>query len=497
VRQIVINSTAEETRVALLDGPSLLELFIERTRSRGVAGNIYKGRVTRVMPGLQAAFVEIGLEKGAFLHASGHQAEIIGAVEAAEGDGSADIQPARRAPIEESLQRGHQVVVQVTKEPMHGKGARVTEQIALPGRHLVYLPQAKGIGVSRRIESSEERERLRELVRSVLPETGGVIVRTSAEGLGKRELAGDVRFLTRLWDRIAARIGAAAAPSLLHHGMDLILRVARDLFSGDVHQVIVDSAREHHRIVSFLESTMPKLAPRVSLYDDAEPIFERFQLEQQIRRALERVVRLKTGGYIAIDQTEALTAIDVNSGRYAGGKNPDETALDTNLEAVKVIVDQLRLRNLGGLIVIDFIDMSRAASRRKVFEALSVALKKDKARTNVLSVSPLGLVEMTRRRTRESLLEVLCSSCPQCGGSGRVQAPATVAHAILRRLKHEAKAQPGVARFTVTARPEVVKVLADDEQQALKQIERDSGKRIVVTAADLPAGAPFEVLGHV
>jgi ribonuclease G len=249
-------------------------------------------------------------------------------------------------------------------------------------------------------------------------------------------------------------------------------------------------------MVSFLDSTMPKLAPRVSLYDDAEPIFERYQLEQQIRRALERMVRLKSGGYITIDQTEALTAIDVNSGRYAGGSDPDETALATNLEAAKVIVDQLRLRNLGGLIVIDFIDMSRAASRRRVYEALSAALKKDKARTNVLGVSPLGLVEMTRRRTRESLLEVLCSPCPHCDGSGRIQAPATVAHDILRRLKHEVQAQPGVSRFTVTARAEVAKLLAEDEGDAVRQIERDSGKRIEVKTADLPAAQPFEVLGH-
>jgi ribonuclease G len=500
VRQIIINSTPQEARVALVEGSALLEIFIERTRSKGVAGNIYKGRVTRVLPGLQAAFVDVGLEKAAFLHASDyfggsvrHTDEDVDPA-AISGNGAS----ARRPPIEEVLGKGNEIVVQIAKEPIGGKGARVTAQIALAGRFLVYLPRASEIGVSRRIESERERERLREIVTSLRPPAGGAIVRTSAEGLTKREIAADIRFLTRLWSRISTRAESVGAPSLLHYDMDLILRVIRDLFSADVQRVLVDNPRDHQRIVSFIETVLPRLVPRVSLYEGSEPIFDRFNLEAQISRALNRVVRLKSGGYIAIDQTEALTAIDVNTGRYVGKDDPNETVLRINLEAVRVLVEQLRLRNIGGLIIIDFIDMQRAAHRKIVFDALSDALKKDKARTNILSISPLGLVEMTRKRTRESLPEMLCSPCAHCDGTGRVRAVQTIAYEILRQIKREAARNPDLERITVTTKPEIARFLSDAERRGIEQLEREIGKPISIQASnELPPARLFEMLGHV
>jgi len=501
VRQIVINSTPQEARVALVEGTALLEVFIERTRAKGVAGNIYKGRVTRVLPGMQAAFVDIGLDKAGFLHASDYfggsvpssaEEDVEPGLQLASGNGSH-----KRPPIEEVLRKDNEVVVQVAKEPIGGKGARLTAQIALAGRALVYLPRAHEVGVSRRIESQRERDRLREIVAALRPETGGVIVRTSAEGLTKREIAADVRFLSRLWSRIATKAEAVGAPALLHYDMDLILRIMRDFFTTDVQRVVVDNARDHHRIVSFLETVMPRLASRVSLYEGMEPIFERFNLESQITRALQRIVRLKSGGYIAIDQTEALTAIDVNTGRYVGRSDPDETALDTNLEAIRAIVDQLRLRNIGGLIIIDFIDMQKAAHRRRVFDALGECLSKDKARTNILSISPLGLVEMTRKRMRESLPEILCSPCPACEGTGRVKAVQTLGYEILRLLKREALRNPEADRLAVSTRPDVARFLVETEKRGVEQLAREIGMVVDVhTRADLPRSRPFEIVAQ-
>ena len=498
MRQIVINSTPQEARVALVEGSALLEVFIERTRSKGVAGNIYKGRVTRVLPGMQAAFVDIGLEKAAFLHASDYypgavshaEEELDETLSSANGNGA----HAKRQPIEDVLGKGNEIVVQVTKEPIGSKGSRVTAQIALPGRYLVYFPAAAEIGVSRRIGSERERGRLREIVTAARPPQGGLIVRTSAEGVTKREIAADMRFLTRLWSRIASKAEGIGAPALLHYDMDLILRVVRDLFTEDVGRVLVDNAKDYQRILSFVETVTPRLVPRVHLYEGTQPIFERYNLEAQIGRALNRVVRLKSGGYIAVDQTEALTAIDVNTGRYVGGSGPDDTALKTNLEAAKTIVEQLRLRNIGGLIIIDFIDMRRAAHRKAVFDALAEALKKDKARTNVLSISPLGLVEMTRRRTRESLPELLCDPCPNCDGTGRIKAVTTIAYEIFREIKREAARNPDVVGITVTTHPDVARFLADAERRGIEQLERDIGKQISIRpSTDLPATRSYEM----
>jgi len=491
-REIVINAAPYETRVAVLDKRKLIEIFIERTRDKGVAGNIYKGRVTRVLPGMQAAFVDIGLEKAAFLHGSDLYAEL--GEEFLSDDGSTPIEvstdagahlkpPPRRVRIEERLKKGQEIIVQVAKQPIGSKGARVTAVLSLPGRHLVFIPSSQHIGVSRRIEDDTERVRLKEIVAAERPPDGGFIIRTACEGLSKREIHGDMRFLIKLWNRISRKAEQVGAPALLHYDMDLVLRTVRDLFTADTQRLIVDNGRDHQRILDFVDTVMPRLQPRVELYEEAEPVFDRFGIEPQIAKALERKVWLKSGGYIVIDYTEALTVIDVNTGRYVGKKNQEETVLRTNLEAVKTLVDQLRLRNIGGLIVIDFIDMEDPASQREVFESLNAALKKDKARCKLLPISDLGLIEMTRKRTRESLMQLLCSPCASCDARGYVKATATIAYDVLRRIQREAALNPTVAQITVQVHPSVAQFLHQREDRTLHAMEARLGKKITVKAA--------------
>ena len=507
-REIIINSAPYETRVALLEQRRLLEIFIERTRDKGVAGNIYKGRVTRVLPGMQAAFVDIGLEKAAFLHSSDLYAELgdefiaeeaTAPAEAPEAGGdapeTASKPPARRVPIEERLKKGQEILVQVAKQPIGTKGARVTGVISLPGRHLVFTPSSQHIGVSRRIEDEAERARLKEIVASERPPDGGFIIRTACEGLAKREIQGDIRFLLKLWNRIVRKAEQGGAPTLLHYDMDLVLRTVRDLFTAETHRLVVDNARDHQRILEFVDTVMPRLTPRIELYEEPEPIFDRFGIETQIAKALERKVWLKSGGYIVIDHTEALTVIDVNTGRYVGKKSQEETVLKTNLEAVKTIVEQLRLRNIGGLIVVDLIDMEDRAHQREVFDALSDAVKKDKARSKLLRISELGLIEMTRKRTRESLLQLLSAPCATCDGKGHVKATATVAYEVLRRIQREAALNPTLSQITVQVHPTVAQFLQDQEDRTLHLLEAKLDKKIVIKAsADLDEGK-YEISG--
>jgi len=507
-REIIINSAPYETRVALLEQRRLLEIFIERTRDKGVAGNIYKGRVTRVLPGMQAAFVDIGLEKAAFLHSSDLYAELgdefiaeeaTAPAEAPEAGGdapeTASKPPARRVPIEERLKKGQEILVQVAKQPIGTKGARVTGVISLPGRHLVFTPSSQHIGVSRRIEDEAERARLKEIVASERPPDGGFIIRTACEGLAKREIQGDIRFLLKLWNRIVRKAEQGGAPTLLHYDMDLVLRTVRDLFTAETHRLVVDNARDHQRILEFVDTVMPRLTPRIELYEEPEPIFDRFGIETQIAKALERKVWLKSGGYIVIDHTEALTVIDVNTGRYVGKKSQEETVLKTNLEAVKTIVEQLRLRNIGGLIVVDLIDMEDRAHQREVFDALSDAVKKDKARSKLLRISELGLIEMTRKRTRESLLQLLSAPCATCDGKGHVKATATVAYEVLRRIQREAALNPTLSQITVQVHPTVAQFLHEKEDRTLHLLEAKLDKKIVVKAsADVHEGK-YEITG--
>ena len=505
-RQIIINAAPWETRVAVLDDTTLSELYVERGRDHGIAGNIYKGKVVRVLPGMQAAFVDVGLDKAAFLHVSDlpppAEAEPAepgdDAVEpiAADPDDEAAPIPRRRAPlppIEERLSKGAELMVQVAKEPIGSKGARVTAHISLPGRHLVLMPGTRHLGISRRIEDSAERDRLRAIVEAERPADGGFIVRTACEGATERDIQDDVRFLTRLWARISQTATSTPAPALIHQDLDLVLRCVRDLFTSEVERLTVDAAADHARVREFVEATMPKLTARVHHYHGATPIFDQHGVETKIARALDRRVWLKSGGYLIIEQTESLTAIDVNTGRYVGKKSQEETILKTNLEAAKQVVTQLRLRNLGGIIVIDFIDMESAESRAQVFEALQLAMRADKARTNILRISELGLVEMTRKRTRESLGQLLSTSCPHCEGAGRVRSVETLAYAALRRTQHEATIHAGSGPLVLRLPPDVAAFLTSAGAQSLAALEALIGRLVTVEPSTTLADGDVQV----
>ncbi len=489
-KQILINVVPWETRVALLEETTLVELHIERRGEHGIAGNIYKGRVSRVLPGMQAAFVEIGLPKAAFLHASDLPGpdelppEVTREGDAPDLDEPTTARPARDTrPIDERLAKGQEILVQVSKEPIGTKGARVTAHVSLPGRYLVYMPGTRHIGISRRIEDPTERDRLREIVEAERPPEGGLIVRTACEGVTKREVHDDVRFLTRLWARLHKAADAATAPALIHTDLDLVLRVVRDLFTSDVDRFSIDSPPDHARVLEFVTALMPRLASRVHLYEGVTPIFDQHGVETKIGRALDRRVWLKSGGYLIFDQTESLTTVDVNTGRYVGKKDQEETILRTNLEAAKQVMHQLRLRNIGGIIVIDFIDMEKAANRKKVFEALQETVRKDKARSNVLRISELGLVQMTRKRTRESLEQLLTSPCPHCGGAGRVRSVETLAFEALRRVQRAVAGESNSTRVALRVHPEIAAFLGEPERRSVEALERLIGRMVRVEAA--------------
>ncbi|HLY38224.1 MAG TPA: Rne/Rng family ribonuclease, partial [Candidatus Binatia bacterium] len=392
-------------------------------------------------------------------------------------------------PIEERVHKGEDILVQVAKEPIGTKGARVTAHLSLPGRYLVYMPGTQHVGISRRIEDAAERDRLREVVEAERPPEGGLIVRTACEGATKREIHDDVRFLTRLWSRIRKQAESTEAPALIHSDLDLVLRTLRDLFTSDVDRFVIDAPDDHARVVEFVTALMPRLASRVHLYEGLTPIFDQHGIETKIGRALERRVWLKSGGYLIFDQTESLTTVDVNTGRYVGKKDQEETILKTNLEAAKQVVHQLRLRNIGGIIVIDFIDMEKAGNRKKVHDALQEAVRKDKARTKVLRISELGLVQMTRKRTRESLEQLLTADCPHCSGDGRVRSIETLAYDALRRIQREVTGTAPHARFVLRVPPEVAAFLAADDRRAVSGLEEMLGRAIdVVAAPELPRG---------
>jgi ribonuclease G len=460
-KEILINSNAEETRVAILENKSLVELFIERNMDRGTVGNIYKGRVEKVILGMEAAFLDIGLKKDAFLYVadvvhpqeeyeemliSSEQGKIDpicpvsprspGAygqeTEASESEGFSalpeleersrqDLKWERLPSISDLLKEGQEVLVQVTKEPLGKKGARLTTQISLPGRYLVLMPIVNRLGISRRIENEKERERLREIIKKIRSEGEGVIVRTEGEGEGEEEFLSDIEFLRKLWEKVKKKAQGASAPALIHEDLDLIFRAIRDYFTSEVNQLIIDSSSEYEKVCDFLDLFLPHLKSQVRLYEGEKPLFAAYGLEEEISKTLERKVSLKKGGYLVIDETEALVAIDVNSGQYVSKKRLEDTILSTNLEAVEEIVRQIRLRNLGGIIIIDFIDMEKEEHKKKVLQKLRELLKGDRMRTNVLQLTNLGLVEMTRKRVRKSLEKFLCQTCPQCQGRGRIR----------------------------------------------------------------------------
>ncbi|MCP5267497.1 MAG: ribonuclease G [Zoogloeaceae bacterium] len=458
--QILINFTPQETRVAIMYQGVTQELHIERTSSRGLVGNVYMGKVVRILPGMQSAFIEVGLERTAFLHV----ADIL---EARPGGHNGE--PPR--PIERMLSEGQSVLVQVIKDPIGTKGARLSTQISIAGRMLVYLPQEKHIGVSQRIEAEAERESLREKLNRLVPEdeTGGFIVRTMAEGASEEDLANDVAYLRKSWTELRAKAKTASAPSLIYQELNLGQRVLRDFVNSETVRIAIDSRENFQKLQAFAEVFTPAVCSLLEHYTGERPLFDLFGVEDEIEKALARRVDLKSGGYLIIDQTEAMTTIDVNTGGFVGVRNFDDTIFKTNLEATQTIARQLRLRNLGGIIIIDFIDMDSSEHREAVLAEFNKALARDHTRLTVNGFTALGLVEMTRKRTRESLAHVLCEPCPTCAARGEVKTARTVCYEILRELLREAR-QFNAREYRVIGAPNVIDLFLDEESQGLAML---------------------------
>jgi ribonuclease G len=464
--EILINVTPQETRVAVVAGGAVQELLVERAANRGLVGNVYMGRVARVLPGMQSAFVEIGLSRAAFLHV----ADIKGG------------EPGK--PIERILTEGQALLVQVVKDPIGTKGARLSTQVSIAGRLLVYLPasspsEVPHIGISQRIEDEGGRQALRDRLRELVPagEKGGFIARTLAESAGEDELRADLDYLRQLWSAIRERAAAAAPPALLYQDLSLAQRVLRDTASADTARVVVDSRENFQKLAAFAESYMPKVRGRIEHYSGERPLFDLYNVETEIERALSRRVELKSGGTLVIDQTEAMTTIDVNTGGFVGSRNFDDTVFKTNLEAAQAIARQLRLRNLGGIIIVDFIDMESDEHRAAVLDELKRALARDRTRMTVSGFTALGLVEMTRKRTRESLAHVLCEPCPVCEGRGALKTARTVCYDILREILREARAFHA-KEFRVLASQAVVDLLMEEESGALAMLSDFIGKPV-------------------
>lgn len=492
--EILVNVTPRETRVAVVENGMLQELHIERGWRRGVVGNIYKGKVQRVMPGMQAAFVDIGLDRAAFLHA----ADIVKPTQVVDGEGERDaapLPPTPTRPIAELLREGQDIIVQVVKDPIGSKGARLTTQLSIPSRYLVLLPRTRVVGVSARIEDEAERTRLKTHVTLLSPAGAhhGYIVRTNAEGQPEEALAEDIAYLNRAWSLIEEKSASARVGERVYEDLSLPLRAVRDLMRKDVEKVKVDSRETSDRLRTFAAQYMPGLAEKIEHYTGARPIFDLYGVEDEIQRALDKEVPLKSGGYLVIDQTEAMTTIDVNTGSFLGQRNLEETVYRTNLEAAQSVARQLRLRNLGGIIIIDFIDMTDAEHRRQVLRQLEKSLLRDHAKTTVYEFSPLGLVEMTRKRTTESLERQLSEPCHECGGRGTLKTPETVTYEIFREIVRQVR-QFDAARLLVIASPKVVARITDEESASVAELEEFLGKSIRFQADEQYAQEQFDVV---
>lgn len=499
---IVVNADGPDKRVALIESGILSELYIERERARGTVGNVYKGKVLRVLPGMQAAFVDIGEEKAAFLYAGDiaqpHEDDTEIEDHLADSDGTS---PPRRsgkvAEISTLVRPGQEILVQVVKDPISNKGARITSYVSLPGRNVVFMPTVSHIGISRRIAKEKDRRRLRRLVDQMRPKGAGFIVRTVAENASNGQVRADMDYLLRLWANIRANERLHRAPVTLYRDLDLVLRVIRDNLSSDFDRVICDDVVQFERVKRFVEAFMPDFASRIELYTGREPIFDGYGIEAEIDRALERKVQLRSGGSLIFDQGEALTAIDVNTGKFVGakGKTLEETITQTNLEAAEEVAEQLRLRNVGGLVIIDFIDMDRESNRRKVYRKLQEALRKDRAKAHITKISEMGLVEMSRKRTRESLGRLLTAPCEYCNGKGYTKAPATVAYEILRHIRREADHIQGDI-ITVHANPHVADLMRGPEAPAVDDTVKRVQRAIEIHARKGFHMEQFEVHGR-
>jgi ribonuclease G len=485
---ILINVTPQETRVAVMASGVVQELHVERQASRGIVGNVYMGRVARVLPGMQSAFVEIGLERAAFLH-------VADIWEERPNGGGAEPPRATTRPIERILSEGQPLLVQVVKDPIGTKGARLSTQISIAGRLLVHLPQDSHIGISQRIEDETERKHLRETLVQLLPpeERGGFIIRTVAESATEAELAADVAYLRRLWSTIRERSQTSHAPSLLHQDLSLAQRVLRDFATGDTGRVLVDSRENFARLQAFAQDYVPKVLAKLEHYAGERPLFDLHGVEDEIERALARRVDLKSGGYLIIDQTEAMTTIDVNTGGFVGLRNFDDTIFKTNLEAAQVIARQLRLRNLGGIIIVDFIDMANEDHRAAVLAEFQKFLARDRTKMTLNGFTQLGLVEMTRKRTRESLEHVLCEPCATCQGRGTVKTARTVCYEILREILREAR-QFNAREFRILAAQSVIDLFLEEESQSLAMLGDFIGKPVSMQVETSYTQEQFDII---
>jgi ribonuclease G len=521
-KEMIISSSAHETRVAILEDDQVAEIFIERERSRGVVGNVYKGRVSKVLPGMQSAFIDLGLERDGFLYVS----DVVANLEEFDrldtdedtpspvatgqahgtgpgiGDGSSSIHKAHghrgnggrrdrereKGPepkIEELLKEGQEIIVQVAKEPLGTKGARLTSHATMPGRFLVFMPTVDHVGVSRKIDSREERSRLRGIVREFREQTGftgGLIIRTAAAGRPKEDIVSDLSYFHKVWTEVRQKAESGRAPSVVYQEQSLVAKLLRDLLTDDYSAIRIDNAMEHKRVVELIERIMPSLAPKVKLYEKEFPIFEEYGVQAEIDRALRSKVWLKSGGSIVINQTEALVAIDVNTGRYVGKKTAgrlEDTILKTNLEAVKEIVRQIRLRDLGGIIVLDFIDMEEKKNRQKVFQTVEQELRKDRSPSKALQVSDFGLVIITRKRVKQSLERVLTEPCPYCAGSAVIKSTSTICYEILSEVK-KISADLNGQSLVLRVNPDIARALRDEERAVFKDLKQSLGRDIAL-----------------
>ena len=516
-KEMIISSSAHETRVAILEDDQVAEIFIERERSRGVVGNVYKGRVSKVLPGMQSAFIDLGLERDGFLYVS----DVVAALEefdrfetddeaaspanssgsgpvAAAGGGNGSRRggssPGRRdrehdkgpePKIEELLKEGQEIIVQVAKEPLGTKGARLTSHATMPGRFLVFMPTVDHVGVSRKIDSRDERSRLRGIVREFREQTGftgGLIIRTAAAGKPKEDIVSDLSYFHRVWTEVRQKFETSRAPAVVYQEQSLVAKLLRDLLTDDYSSIRIDNALEHKRVVELIERIMPSLASKVKLYEKEFPIFEEYGVQAEIDRALRSKVWLKSGGSIVINQTEALVAIDVNTGRYVGKKTAgrlEDTILKTNLEAVKEIVRQIRLRDLGGIIVLDFIDMEEKKNRQKVFQTVEQELRKDRSPSKALQVSDFGLVIITRKRVKQSLERVLTEPCPYCAGSAVIKSSSTICYEILSEVK-KISADLNGQSLVLRVNPDIARALRDEERAVFKDLKQSLGRDIAL-----------------
>ncbi|MBX7149851.1 Rne/Rng family ribonuclease [bacterium] len=511
--ELIMNITPGETRIARMEDGAVAELFIERDNDQQIAGNIYKGIITRVLPGMQAAFVDIGLEKAAFLYVTDVVPDLFDdpdeedempepSAQDRDEEGPKVPPPQkgrrRRAPIpkiEDVLKEGQHIVVQVEKDPIRTKGARITCHLSFPGRYIVCMPTVDHVGVSRRVGSREERFRLKEILTKNRPSKAGFISRTISSGASKEAIIADMQNLQAIWDEIAKKQDKAKPPSLLYQDLGLVLRSVRDLMSADVDRLVVDSEDDYKEIIAFMEKFMPDLVGRVEFYNKETPIFDVYGVETEINRALGKKVWLKSGGYLIIDQNEALTSIDVNTGRFVGRDDFEETILQNNLEAAQEIAYQLRLRNIGGIIINDFIDMERYSNRQKVFYALKDALRQDKVKTTITKISELGLVEMTRKRTRDSLTQMLSESCAHCQGKGHTKSPLTVAFELFRELKRTIPHLSGKS-IAVKVNSRVAQVLFNESRERLDALEKKISKRINIETIEAFPIEKFEIVSR-